>query len=53
MARLRRLHERDLNYGSDGASYRVSMWDPLICGHIWTYSSATRRWSESLDPCYY
>jgi hypothetical protein len=47
------LIRNGLNYGSDGRTCTLWMMDPLTCGHMWSYSTATRQWRESHDPCFY
>jgi hypothetical protein len=44
---------RRFNYASDGRTYTLSVWDPGVCGRIASYSSATRQWTETYDPCWY
>lgn len=41
------------NYGSDGRTYTLWVMDPGVCGRVTSYSSATRKWTETYDPCWY
>lgn len=44
---------RNASYASDGRTYTVAIHDPGVCGRVTTYSSATKRWRETNDPCWY
>ena len=44
---------RRFNYTSDGRRYTLWVMDPGVCGRITSYSSATRQWTETYDPCWY
>lgn len=44
---------RRFNYWSDGNTYTLSVMDPGVCGRVTSYSSSTRQWRETFDPCWY
>ncbi len=41
------------HYASDGRSYMFSVMDPGVCGLVTSYSSITRTWHQTHDPCWY
>jgi hypothetical protein len=44
---------RNFSYGSDGRQYELFVMDPGVCGRIATYTSRTRAWTHTYDPCWY
>ena len=44
---------RRFGYASDGRAYHLSVMDPGVCGRVTSYSSRTRQWTETYDPCWY
>jgi hypothetical protein len=44
---------RRFQYASNGQRYSLSVMDPGACGRVATYESATGRWKDSYEPCWY
>lgn len=42
-----------IGYVTDGQRYTLTVPDVGVCGHGMWYSSATRQWTETHDPCWF